>query len=109
MSVECWAVAVRTTRARNASGTSFGMAASREDYNLHLRIEADNVRSQHTAPQSMHRELVFHLLCYLTIRFGPRSFRYATMSSTSSSVSTMRPPRDREPTGSSASVKLKNR
>jgi hypothetical protein len=49
------------------------------------------------------------LLCYLSIRFGPRSFRYATMSSTSSSVSTMRPPKDREPTGSCASVKLKNR
>ena len=42
-------------------------------------------------------------------RFGPRSFRYATMSSTSLSVSTMKPPRDAEPTGSSASVKLKNR
>jgi hypothetical protein len=42
-------------------------------------------------------------------RFGPRSFRYATMSSTSLSVSTMKPPRDREPTGSCASVKLKNR
>jgi hypothetical protein len=42
------------------------------------------------------------LLCYLSIRFGPSSFRYATMSSTSLSVSTMKPPRDREPTGSSA-------
>ena len=31
------------------------------------------------------------------------------MSSTSPSVSTRRPPRDRDPTGSSASVKLKNR
>ena len=47
--------------------------------------------------------------CYLSIRFGPRSFRYATMSSTSSSVSMMSPPRVAEPTGSSASVKLKNR
>ena len=37
-------------------------------------------------------------VCYLSIRFGPRSFKYATMSSTSSSVSTMKPPRDAEPT-----------
>ena len=41
--------------------------------------------------------------------FEDFGFRYATMSSTSSSVSTMKPPRDREPTGSCASVKLKNR
>ena len=42
-------------------------------------------------------------------RFGPRSFRYATMSSTSPSVRVMNPPRVAEPTGSSASVKLKKR
>ena len=44
-----------------------------------------------------------------SIRFGQRSFKYATMSSTSLSVRLMRPPRDREPTGSCSSVKLKNR
>ena len=49
------------------------------------------------------------LLCYLSIRFGPRSFKYATMSSTSLSVSVMRPPSDREPTRSCAPVKLKDR
>jgi hypothetical protein len=56
-----------------------------------------------------HQAVLVRSNCYLSLRSGPRSFRYATMSSTSWSVNTMKPPRLAEPTGSCASVKLKNR